>query len=53
MNTDRMLFYAAIIGMLCTTMMITHCSYQVTACKQNAIKAGVEPEKIQQLCRLN
>lgn len=53
MNTDRMLFYVAIFGILCVTILISHCTYQTAHCKQEAIKAGVTVENINTLCRFN
>jgi hypothetical protein len=46
-----MIFYGTVILILCITMLITHCTYQVGACKVEAIKAGVPTEKIANLCR--
>jgi len=45
-----MLFYGAVIAMLCGTLMITHCTYQEAQCKSEAIKANMAIEKINALC---
>ena len=53
MNSDRMVFYAVLFGMLCATTLITHCTYQTASCKRDALKAGVTVESINSLCKFN
>ena len=48
-----MLFYVAVVAILCVTVLITHCTYQTAHCKQEAMKAGVAVETINSLCRFN
>jgi hypothetical protein len=47
-----MLFYAAVIGMLCVTFLITQCTYQTASCRAEAVKAGVKVEEIKTLCHM-
>ena len=53
MTEVRMLFYAGVIFMLCITLLITHCTYAESACKDNAMKANVPAEKIKMVCSTN
>ena len=52
MTVERMLFYAGVIGMLCITLLISHCTYQTAACRSEAMKAGVKVEEIKKLCHM-
>lgn len=52
MNTEKILFYVAIVGILSLTMLMTYCNYSTSQCKIEAIKAGIAPEKIATLCHM-
>lgn len=53
MDETRAFLYGGIFAILCATMCITHCTYQEGSCRKDAIKAGLDADKIVAVCKVN
>lgn len=51
MSDNRIFAALVVIGILSVSALISQCSYNAAECRKEAIKSGMDPEKITAACR--
>ncbi len=51
MNPEKLLIGVIFVAILSVAGLISQCTHNISKCRQEAIKAGVDPEKISLICR--
>ena len=50
LSDTRLIFYFGCLAVVCLTVLLTTCAINQHDCKIQAMKNGVQPDKIAQMC---